>query len=126
MTGAELLLLGLRLHVRSFDEEFRGELSMIVPTALGSLDDLLPLTEDLIKQGHSHLRPWIACARQIEAAAADTQDEVRSFLQDTFEKARSLGWTPDRDLMDWVRERGGFDPAATAAPGDAAVEDGWA
>jgi len=126
VTGAELLLLGLRLHVRSFDEEFRGELSLIVPSALGQLTDLLPLAEDLIKQGHSHLRPWIACARQLEAAAADSQDEVRSFLEDTYEKARSLGWTPDRDLMDWVRERGGFESLPTPEAVPAAVEDGWA
>jgi hypothetical protein len=126
MTGGELLLIGLRLHMGSFDEEFRGELSMIVPTAVGAFDDLLPLAEDLIKQGHSHLRPWIACARQLEAAVADSQDEVRSFMADTFEKARQLGWTPDRDLLDWVRERGGFEPKPSPRPDGTAVEDGWA
>jgi hypothetical protein len=128
VTGAELLLIGLRLHLRSFDEDFGGELSMIVPSAAGALDDLLPVTEDLIKEGHSHLRPWVACARQLEAAAQAGEDEVRSFMADTYEKARQLGWTADRDLMDWARERGGFEPEAAPRPGnaDAAVEDGWA
>jgi hypothetical protein len=47
-------------------------------------------------------------------------------MADTYEKARQLGWTADRDLMDWARERGGFEPVAAPAVSSTAVEDGWA
>ena len=131
MTGAELLLIGLRLR-GSFDEEFAGELSLVVPTATGALDDLIPLAEQLIKEGSSHLRPWIACARQLENAAIENENAVRDFMLETYEKARALGWTADRDLLDWVRERSGLDPgdmpagdlAKTTTPGPS--REDWA
>ena len=131
MTGAELLLIGLRLRP-GLDEEFAGELSLIVPTATGSLDDLVPLAEQLIKEGNSHLRPWIACARQLENAAIANENAVRDFMLETYEKARSLGWTPDRDLMDWVRDHAGLEVhgipagvlAATTTPGPSGED--WA